>query len=230
MHLTSRALILSAALALAGLALLAVGCSSDGDSVRGRLIFISRSTGGYDIRVPGPGREPPQTLTGVLPWDAAPAWSPDGSQIAFYADRVFNLPNRDDNVDIYVTGADGTDLRRLTSDPAPDAFPVWSPDGSRIAYYSEANEEGDGEVYVMDADGSNKRRLTSTKGIDLPYEWWPDGSRLLFGTNRRGNFDIYEMDADGANQDRLTTSSKDDFSPTRSADGARIVYQSGDTG
>ncbi len=125
MPLRPQAITLFAALAvLGGLALLASGCSPGGDAVRGRLVFISRSAGGYDIRAPGPGREPSQTLTDVLPWDAAPVWSPDGTRIAFYADRVFNLPNHDDNVDIYVMDADGSGLRRLTRDPAPDAFPV----------------------------------------------------------------------------------------------------------
>jgi len=120
MPLRPQAIILLTALAvLAGLALLASGCFSEGDAVRGRLAFISRSAGGYDIRVPGTGREPSQTLTEVLPWDAAPVWSPDGARIAFYADRVFNLPNRDDNVDIYVMDADGSGLRRLTSRASP---------------------------------------------------------------------------------------------------------------
>ncbi len=72
-----QAIALLAALSFLGImALLASGCSSGGDSALGRLIFISRSTGGYDIRVPGTGREPSQTLTEVLPWDAAPVWSP----------------------------------------------------------------------------------------------------------------------------------------------------------
>ena len=230
MPLRAQAIALLTGLAvLGGLALFAVGCSG-GDAPRGRLVFISRFNGGYDIRAPGPGHQPSQTLTEVLPWDAAPVWSPDGTRLAFYADRVFNLPNRDDNVDIYVAQADGSGLRRLTEDHAPDAFPVWSPDSSRIAFYSEANDERDGDVYVMDADGSNLRRLTNTRGLDIPYEWSPDGSRLLFGTNRNGNFDIYEMDADGQNQDRLTGGDKDDFAATRSPDGSRIAYQSGDMG
>jgi len=163
--------LLSAFAILGGLALLAVGCSSGGDEPRGGLVFIFRSTGGYDIRAPGTGREPAQTMTDVLPWDAAPVWSPDGTRIAFYADRVFNLPNRDDNVDIYVMDADGSDLQRLTSDPAPDAFPVWSPDSASIAFYSEANDEGDGEVYVMDADGGNVERLTDNNHYDGHPDW-----------------------------------------------------------
>ncbi|HEX2053467.1 MAG TPA: hypothetical protein VHJ78_07065, partial [Actinomycetota bacterium] len=63
-------------------------------------------------------------------FDTFPAWSPDGSKIAF--DSV-----RDENREIYTMNPDGSDPRRLTDNRGIDRFPAWSPDGTRIAYYSE---------------------------------------------------------------------------------------------
>src|SRR3989442_14839438 len=88
-------------------------------------IFQTRQSGDYDIRLRTSNDRQPVELGRVLPWDSQPVWSPDGSRIAFYSDRKFNLPDRDDNVEIYVMAADGTGLTQLTDDPASDAFPYW---------------------------------------------------------------------------------------------------------
>jgi len=57
--------------------------------------------------------------------------------------------------------ADGSDVQRLTFNPAADVEPAWSPDGSRIAWRSE--RDGNAEIYVMNADGSNQTRLTTMR-------------------------------------------------------------------
>ena len=132
--------------ALAGIGLFAVACSGSGPGY-GKLIFIARKSGDYVIRLPMSGNHQPQELEGALPWDSQPVWSPDGKRIALYSDRVFDLTNADDNVDIYVMNADGSNMTRLTQGSVPDAFPVWSPDGKRIAFYSE--RDGNGEIYSM---------------------------------------------------------------------------------
>jgi Tol biopolymer transport system component len=208
---------------LLALVFAAASCGS-GSPGYGHLIFISRKTGDYVIRLPQPGNVPAQELANDFPWDAQPVYSPDGSRIAFYSDRVFDLTNADDNVDIYVMNADGSDMTRLTTGKEPDAFPVWSPDGKRIAFYSE--RDGNGEIYSMDPDGSNVIRLTNSPGVDIPYGYSPDGSKILFGSNRNGNFDIWVMNADGSNQKALISSQADAFRGVWSPDGKRIAYQS----
>ena len=69
--------------------------------------------------------------------------------------------------------ADGSNQTRLTNNPASDAQPAWSPDGTKIAFNSD--RDGNFEVYVMDADGSNQTRLTNNPADDGGPAWSPDG-------------------------------------------------------
>jgi TolB protein len=140
--------------------------------------------------------------------DYSPAWSPDGSRIAFTSDR-------DDsgrfNSHIYVMNADGSGVTRLTGNSEwDDGFPAWSPDGSRIAFTSDRDDSGrvSSGIYVMNADGSGVTRLTGgSEWEDALPAWSPDGSRIAFMSARDGNFEIYVMDADGTGVRRLTTTS-----------------------
>ena len=89
-------------------------------------------------------------------------------------------------------GADGGDVRRLTHHPKMDYWPVWSPDGKRIAFTS--NRDGNYEIYLMNADGSGQRNLTNHPAADNFASWSPDGRRLAFISNRAGGYNIYVMD------------------------------------
>lgn len=102
--------------------------------------------------------------------DQSPAWSPDGSRIAF-------VSYQDNNPDIFVMDADGTNLTRLTHHPDTDQDPSWSPDGSQIAFVSNRDDPfGNKQVYVMRTDGSNLQRLTSGADHKDPI-WSPITSR-----------------------------------------------------
>src|SRR5438093_5918269 len=194
-------ILLSVILVLLGLA---AGCGGDDAKPRlfNRLIFLTRQSGDYDIRLRTSNDRQPVELGRALPWDSQPVWSPDGSRIAFYSDRKFNLPDRDDNVDIYVMAVDGTGLTRLTDDPASDAFPYWSPDGQRLAFYSE--RDGQGDVYIMNADGSGIERVTDDPALDIPDGWSPDGERLLISSARSGNVELYTVKPSAGDATRLS--------------------------
>jgi Tol biopolymer transport system component len=111
--------------------------------------------------------------------DLAPAWSPDGDQIAFMTSRTGNL-------EIYVMGADGSSPSRLTNNRGVDGFPTWSPDGSMIAYHSEQN--GNIDIYMMSLDGERRWRLTDNPDEDIAPEWC--GDSIIYMASQYGDFDI----------------------------------------
>ena len=96
----------------------------------------------------------------------------------------------------------------LTDVGVGDAFPTWSPDGTKIAFGS--NSDGNYEIYVMNADGSGQTNLTNNSANDWYPSWSPDGTQITFSSERDGNAEIYFMNADGSGQLRLTDNPADD--------------------
>src|SRR5438034_4811689 len=127
--------------------------------------------------------------------------------------------------DIYAMKVDGTNQTNLTDHPADDGSPSWSPDGSKIAFYTR-RDAFDAEIYVMDADGGNPINVTNHPGDDFTPAWSPDGEKIAFTSFRDGQGEIYVMDADGGNPINLTNHPGDDVDPSWSPDGAKIAFTS----
>jgi Tol biopolymer transport system component len=148
-------------------------------------------------------------------YENVPAWSPDGTQIAFAS--ILGGSNADDpnldltTMEIYVMNADGTNIRQLTDNNFVDDAPAWSPDGTRIAFYSDRT--GRNQIYVMDSDGRNLQRLTDNNANDASPAWSPNGTKIAFNSDRDGNYEIYVMNIDGSNQVRLTNTTMDKWGP-----------------
>jgi len=125
------------------------------------------------------------------------AVAPDGSRIAFMGKegRV--------GADIYVVGSGGGDPLNLTNNPAHDSGPVFSPDGSMIAFVS--GRDTNHEIYRVSADGAGLVNLTQNGASDEQPAWSPDGRRLLFVSDRNQKAEIYVMNADGSEQASLTS-------------------------
>ena len=177
---------------------------------------------GQELIIPVPGCAVLPTSTPVLTRTPSgpPTPTPFGggwSEIAFVSER-------DGNREIYVMGADGTNVRRLTNNRANDRDPAWSPDGMRLAFYSD--REGDTDIYVMGADGSGPRNLTNHPANEYHPTWSPDGMRLAFASDRDGSTEIYAMNNDGSNVQRLTGPGAHSGSPAWSPDGSRIAFNS----
>ncbi len=156
-----------------------------------------------------------------------PAWSPDGTKIAF-------TMAADDNTDIYyMEAADGSNITRLTTDPARDHGPAWSPDGSMIAFNSDRS--GSDQIWRSNVEagswGYNLTKLTH----DTPHNrvnnfiaWSPNGLWIAFEADRdRDDPEIYLANAvDGANQHRLTWTRALDEVPAWSPDSKQIIFSS----
>ena len=152
-------------------------------------------------------------------------WSPDGTKIAANGERSGSN-------DIAVVNADGTGFTWVTSAANHEAYPRWSPDGTRLLLdYYTSNSSPYAELYTMLPDGTDLVGLTSNTWFDAHGTWAPDGSRIAFDTNRDGDaMEIYSMNADGTDQTRLTNREGADYLPCWSPDGTMIVYTSSRTG
>ena len=195
----------------------------------GSLAFVSDAVGGqFDIcliNTDGSGATP---LVTSLADDWWPAWSPDGSKLAFQTNRNF-IPAHDTvpphpEWDIYVINVDGSGETQLTTDTTNEAQPAWSPDGKRIAFVTD--RDGNNEIYLMNGTGGNLRRLTTAAGTDEQPAWSPDGAKIAFVSNRSGNLNIWVMDSTGANPVNLTNDASVDLGPAWSPDGSKIAFHS----
>jgi dipeptidyl aminopeptidase/acylaminoacyl peptidase len=170
--------------------------------------------------------------------DSWASWSPDGTKILFSSTRFdhsigqctpgdpyeFGCPT-----DIYVMGADGSNVTRLTDDPLPEFMPVWSPDGSRIAFVREADPVPAAftGIYTMNPDGSNVKRVSSSDGgSDFGPSWSPDGSRIVFAAIREEDWGIWAVNADGSNEQPILGGGAIGFvnNPVWSPDGSLIAF------
>ena len=133
-----------------------------------------------------------------------PAWSPDGTKIAFTS-------LRDGNDEVYVMNADGSGQTNLTSNAAQDWLPGWSPDGTKITFASY--RDGNYEIYVMNADGTGLVNRTSNAANDYYSAWSPDGAKIAFNSDRDGEYEISVMNADGSGQTNLTNNAAGDYDP-----------------
>ncbi len=155
-----------------------------------------------------------------IPFYQSVAWSPDGSKLAFAAVTT----SWDEGYGIFLVDSDGSNLTRLETGGQPALYPVFSPDGSRIAF--TARHDGKSDVYVIEVGGGERVRLTDHQADDGYPSWSPDGARIAFHSNRDGNYEIYVMNEDGSGVVRITDHPADDYNPAWSPDGCSIVFDS----
>jgi WD40-like Beta Propeller Repeat len=165
--------------------------------------------------VDGTGRKTVVPLTtGVSVAATEPAWSADGTKLAYSS-------KQGGTGGILIVNADGSGQRRVTSD-VNDGEPTWSPDGTKLAFIHVST--GRRRLVTTNLDGSGLTVVTPNleRSIDDP-EWSPDGTRLTFSDFA----DVYVVNVDGSNLVNLTADagqpSRAD-NPTWSPDGSKIAY------
>jgi Tol biopolymer transport system component len=168
----------------------------------------------------------PRTLTRITNnplADSDPAWSPDGSRIAFQSKTV------GDQFDLWVMDADGGNAAQLTQDVNEDRNPAWSPDGDWIAF--DSDRAGTFDVWLLPLAGGEAAATALTFGTrdDVQPAWAPDGTSVYYASNRGtgASFNVWRQSVIGTgNVVQVTAFAEDDTAPAVSADGKRLAFAS----
>ncbi len=160
---------------------------------------------------------------GTLEWPAKghghnflAGWSSDG--------RMALMSNRDGNPEIYVMNRDGSEVRRLTNNPANDTTPTWSPTGTQIAFTSDRS--GTPQIYIVGVDGTGLRRVTSESYADRAT-WSPAPFNEIAFSSRSGRgFDIKIFDLASGHTKALTFGEGTNESPAFAPNGRHLAFSS----
>lgn len=190
------------------------------------------STAINDVLTMKPDGSDVTKLTDSVGASADAAWSPDGSRIAFDADRG----DPGSKQGIYTMNSHGSEVRRITTLPHGyefDLAPRYSPDGKRLVF---TRYRGKGcpqsfcpsekaALFVVGVDGSGLRRLTSFAIHAGDADWSPDGTRIAFEAYPNGPYgDVYVIGASGRNLRDLTHDPTGQADPVWSPDGSEILF------
>ncbi len=161
--------------------------------------------------------------------DFDPAWSPDGSQLAWTSLRGMNTS-------LMIANADGSDERKLTDSNDSDMRLAWSPDGTRIAFIADIDNRGElWQVWLVDV--ATGEAIPFTPGSVYCYQvaWSLDGQQILVAIKgdediMTGGFGLMLFEADGSDAHLLGEDEVFEGDPTYSPDGSQVAYMSNKEG
>lgn len=173
-------------------------------------------------------------ITGLCPSlkpeiaNVEPAWSPDGTRIAF-------ATNRHGNWELYLVHVTTFEESRLTSDGAADQQPAWTPGGDRLAFVSNRDRQPCRNLYTLQPETKHTTRISLQRQVcDQQPSWTPTtirgeiSKKVVFASDRDdGKGEIYVTDIDTLAATRVTfREGQPDLHPTISPDGSKIAFQS----
>lgn len=186
-----------------------------------RIAYVSKVGKRYTVQVSDADGYNAQTVVASNEPIISPAWSPDGSKVA-YVSFEKKKPI------IFVQSLNTGERRVLANYKGNNSAPTWSPDGSRLAIVLTYGANS--QIYTIGAHGEGLSQVTKSSAIDTEPVFSPDGQWIYFSSDRGGRPQIYKVSATGGTPTRVTFDGAYNVSPRFSADGKYLAYIRNDGG
>lgn len=180
-----------------------------------RIAYVIKQGTRYELQVADADGYNPQTVVTSTEPIISPAWSPDGSQLA-YVSFEKKKPV------VFVQELGSGKRRVLANYPGSNSAPAWSPVENKLAIV--LTKDGSSQIYTINADGGGLTRLTNSPAIDTEPSFSPDGKWILFTSDRGGSAQIYRMPVTGGSPERITFTGNYNYAPRYAPDGASFTF------
>lgn len=180
-----------------------------------RLAYVTKAGNGYRLEVADADGEGVQVAFVSNEPIISPAWSPDGTKVAYVSFEAKKPV-------VYVQNLITRERTVIANYKGSNSAPAWAPDGSKLAI--SLSRDGLTQIYTVNANGSGLQRLTTTSGIDTEPQFSADGQYIYFLSDRSGGPQIYRMSAGGGDAKRITFSGSYNITPRISPDGKTLAY------
>jgi TolB protein len=186
-----------------------------------RIAYITKTGKRYALQVADADGYNPQTVVSSNEPLISPAWSPDGTKLA-YVSFEKKKPI------VFVQSLTSGSREILANYKGNNSAPAWSPDGSKLAIVLTYGANS--QIYTISSNGGNLKQITKSSAIDTEPVFSPDGSMIYFSSDRGGRPQIYKVPADGGSPSRVTFEGAYNVSPHFSPDGKSLAYIRNDGG
>ena len=180
-----------------------------------RVAYVVKSGPRFELQIADADGQNPQTALASREPIISPAWSPNGTRIAYVSFEAKKPV-------VYVHSLATGQRQAVANFKGSNSAPAWSPDGRQLAVV--LSRDGGTQIFVMNADGSNVRRLTNSSAIDTEPQFSPDGQHLYFTSDRGGSAQIYRVPVSGGDAQRVTFEGSYNVSPRISQDGRTLAF------
>ncbi|MFZ6750940.1 Tol-Pal system beta propeller repeat protein TolB [Undibacterium sp. Ren11W] len=180
-----------------------------------RVAYVTKAGNQYRLEIADADGEGVQVALRSNEPIISPAWSPDGTKVAYVSFEAKKPV-------VYVQNLITRERTVIANYKGSNSAPAWAPDGSKLAV--SLSRDGLTQIYTVNANGSGLQRLTSSSGIDTEPQFSADGQSIYFLSDRSGGPQIYRMSSAGGEAKRVTFGGTYNITPRISPDGKTLAY------